>query len=210
MSSIVPITRNILSKNLNPLGLIRTNILPSTALMKLSTKNDATTPILADDSKIVVSSAKNVKPDKDSIILQEEKKKKAVIHSILSMSAATSFHFFGYEFLRSSGLALFTSSNLFPRTTTSDKYEMYSIAMLCVAPTSFAFIWIYGRQLDKHGPKYALRNTTLFSAFTIGLFSSLIYSFSSPSLLYKFSGQFFHKLIVFLSFIFQNSYGKFG
>jgi len=160
MSSIVPITRSILSKNLNPLGL---NILPFTALMKLSTKNDATTPILADDSKIVVSSAKNVKPDKDSVILQEEKKKKkkAVIHSILSMSAATSFHFFGYEFLRSSGLALFTSSNLFPRTTTSDKFEMYSIAMLCVAPTSFAFIWIYGRQLDKHGPKYALRNTTI-------------------------------------------------
>mmetsp|Transcript_20874 Transcript_20874/g.42737 ORF Transcript_20874/g.42737 Transcript_20874/m.42737 type:complete len:599 (-) Transcript_20874:108-1904(-) len=134
--------------------------------------------------------------------------------SALSMSLAMSLHFFGYEFARGSNMALFTSSTL-GFGAASGKY--YPLAMACVSPASMALLLGYGRELEKKGPRKALRNTTSFCVGMLLFFGGLVRLLSlqdfgeSNVILGFFGGELrlprnFSQWVIALSFIFQNSY----
>jgi len=94
------------------------------------------------------------------------------IKSVIGMALAIAFHFAGYEFARSSILAMFTSK----RTGFSSPSAL-SFATGCVAPFAFALLWLYTRILDTSGPRKVLRYSTLLSSailFVGGLILSTI------------------------------------
>lgn len=125
--------------------------------------------------------------------------------SVIFMAVAMSLHFFGYEFARSSSLALFTSSK-----TGFNGVSAYPLAMACVSPFSFVLLAGYGKQLQKRGPKLAIRVTTLLCALVIALFGVCITSILklessviSPQVTVY---SLIPKVLVWISFVFQNSY----
>lgn len=130
--------------------------------------------------------------------------------AVLSMAIAMAMHFGGYEFARSSNLALFTSTK-----TGFTSPGAFPLAMACVSPFSVLLLMWYGRELDQNGPRVALRHTTFFSLVAITLSALLITVLEKNQTLLKI--PFWRKdgvarsfklspLIVWASFIFQNSY----
>jgi len=124
---------------------------------------------------------------------------KPVPKSALSMTAAMCLHFFGYEFARSSNLALFTSSK-----TGFTGVAALPIAMTFVSPFSFCLLWFYGKKLEQNGPKVALRITSLFCMTGMCLFAGFM-SFIDYFISHQ-NNMFLSKVIVWSSFVFQNSY----
>eukprot|EP00970_Alexandrium_tamarense_P020707 scaffold15572_cov200-Alexandrium_tamarense.AAC.1 len=120
----------------------------------------------------------------------------------ISMACAMALHFFGYEFARGSNTALFTSSSL-GFGASSGSY--YPLAMACVSPMSMMLLFGYGRQLDAKGPRRALRNTTLLciSALALSGLGIAALQYNNGLLLGKWTAS---QLIVWISFVFQNSY----
>jgi ATP/ADP translocase len=112
--------------------------------------------------------------------------------SIIYMAAAMSLHYGGYEFLRNSCLALFTSSEV-----GFSNAAAFPLANALISPFSLVVIWIYGRLLDYGGPRYALRNTTLMSIVFV-LLASTILQCNTPHIV--------QQAVIGLSFLFQNSY----
>lgn len=133
-------------------------------------------------------------------------------YATICMSAATSLHFFGYELARSGNLSLFTSSN-----TGFSSSGAFPLAMACVSPTSVLLILGYTSQLEKYGPRLALRNTTTL-CFAMIVLSGLLVSIMQKSGIDNNNQAFtwivpilkepisLCKIIVWISFIFQNSY----
>ena len=116
----------------------------------------------------------------------------------LWMAIAMALHFGGYEFARSSNLAMFTS----PRTGFGSA-AAFPFAMALVSPLSLLLLWGYNRELEENGPRLALKHTTLFSLLTIGGFALLF------QLIFERMGKYesyIGKWLVGLAFIFQNSY----
>lgn len=109
------------------------------------------------------------------------------------MALAMALHFGGYEFARSSSLALFTS----PQTGFARTKFAFPLAMACVSPFSFLLLMAYTRVLERSGPKLALRQSTLGSIAAIAL-SVVIFASLPPSPISKW--------LVGLAFVFQNSY----
>lgn len=119
-------------------------------------------------------------------------------HAAIYMSLAMAVHFFGYEFGRSGALTLFTSPvNGFQSSAA------YSVALTCVSPLSFLLVMWYGRILDNHGSREALRRTSLTCALVIFICGILVYVF-------RHSGNNIipHKVVIWIIFVFQHSYSQ--
>lgn len=122
-----------------------------------------------------------------------------VSQSAMFMVTAMSLHFFGYEFARSSTLALFTSSRM-----GFTSLSALPLAMSFVSPSSFILLWWYGKQLEEFGPRVALRVTNLLCVtmlFVSACFTQGIQYFSLDE-----SYPLISKVVVWISFVFQNSY----
>lgn len=108
------------------------------------------------------------------------------------MAAAMSLHYGGYEFLRNSSIALFTSERYGFQSPAA-----FPFASALVSPFSLGILYVYGQQLEKGGPRYALRNTTVISILFIALASFLL-SQNLPKVAMQ--------TVMGFSFLFQNSY----
>jgi len=117
--------------------------------------------------------------------------------TMVLMATAMAFHFGGYEFIRNSCLALFTS----------DEYGFTSSAAFplangLISPFSLVLLWWYGQQLDTHGPRIALQNSTVLSIVIIGASSLLLFAFQELHCVPPIVA----KALVGFIFLFQNSY----
>jgi ATP/ADP translocase len=123
------------------------------------------------------------------------------------MASAMAIHFFGYEFARGSNMALFTSETL-GFGTASGSY--YPLAMTSVSPVSMALLLIYGRQLDTKGPRRALRDTTILciSMLTLSGLAVAAMQYNKRWASIKCLSWTLSQLVVWISFIFQNSYAQ--
>ena len=104
-------------------------------------------------------------------------------------------------------MALFTSETL-GFGSASGSY--YPLAMTLVSPVSMALLLIYGRQLDTNGPRRALRNTTILciSMLTLSGVSVAAMQYNKSWASIKCLSWTLSQLIVWISFIFQNSYAQ--
>lgn len=116
--------------------------------------------------------------------------------SCICMALSMALHFGGYEFARSSSLALFTSKQ---RGFTHA--GAFPLAMALVSPFSVLLLLGYGRQLEHYGPRVALRHSTLGSILFL-LTAGLGLLWWAPDL----HGTLLSRCLVALTFIFQNSY----
>lgn len=115
--------------------------------------------------------------------------------SLIYMASALILHFGGYEFMRNSCLALFTSSDFGFASEAA-----FPLANGLISPFAVLLLWGYGRTLEADGPRGALRNTTLFSiAFVLASVASIYFTHQTP---YNMVG----KGIVGFAFLFQNCY----
>ncbi len=131
--------------------------------------------------------------------------------SCIAMAVAMALHFFGYEFARGSNVALFTSET---HGFGSNSGSYYPLAMTFVSPVSVALLLSYGRRLDAWGPRRALRDTTLLCISVLassGIAVAAMHingvgggGWASTKFLSWTLGQ----LIVWVSFVFQNSYAQ--
>lgn len=142
------------------------------------------------------------------------------LYAAIAMTFSMACHWFGYEFSRAGFLGLFTSNKTgFPSSAA------FPAAMTCATPFSALLLIWYEKQLKKYGPRVTLKNSTLLCALFILFSSSLIClfnSFHSTTIITTitiFLGRdraknLFQiidpvKFIVWISFIFQNSYATF-
>jgi hypothetical protein len=109
------------------------------------------------------------------------------------MSLAMSLHFGGYEFARSSVLALFTSSS-----TGFSHPSAYPLAIGLVTPASLVLLYWYGLVLKDEGPRRALYKTTALAVVTLAAGTVLCQVLTDLPLL--------SKGVVASLFVFQNSY----
>ena len=116
--------------------------------------------------------------------------------SLLSMSLGMAFHFGGYEFIRNSCLALFTSNEFGFSSPAA-----FPLANALISPFSIVLLWLYGQQLDAFGPRIALRNTTLASILVIFVAATSLAACQAWALPKVVS----QCLIAFI-FLFQSSY----
>ncbi len=85
------------------------------------------------------------------------------------MATGMALHYLGYSFARAITLALFTSETTgFPGSNFA-----FPLANAFVSPMSFVLLTVYGKILDKHGPRGALKRSTLYCASVI-MVSSII------------------------------------
>lgn len=103
-------------------------------------------------------------------------------------------------------MALFTSASL---GFGSSSGSYYPLAMACASPLSMVLLLAYTRQLDRKGPRRALRSTTLLciSALTISGIAMTTMQHNQPWGNIQILGSLpISQLVVWLSFVFQNSY----
>jgi hypothetical protein len=98
--------------------------------------------------------------------------------SVLCMATGMAFHYLGYSLARSITVALFTSSS----TGYAGTPGAFPFAMAFVSPVAFLLLIGYGRVLEVHGPKGALKRTTLFCASIISLASAAIAIFDKTDI----------------------------
>uniref|UniRef100_A0A7R9VC99 ADP,ATP carrier protein n=1 Tax=Pseudictyota dubia TaxID=2749911 RepID=A0A7R9VC99_9STRA len=133
------------------------------------------------------------------------------LHASVLMALSMASHFFGYEFARSSNLSSFTSKGT---SGFGSDPGAFPLAMACVSPFSVLLLLGYGRELDLHGPRTALRKTTLFCSAALSataLLSSAMERLGVgssvkvrlPILGYDLTPA---RAVVWASFVFQNSY----
>ena len=124
--------------------------------------------------------------------------------AILFMAIAMSLHYLGYSLARPSTLSLFTSSK-----TGFSKSSAFPLAMAFVSPVSLLLLMGYGQELDTHGPRLALRNTTLYCAMVLTVSALLIQKFSQNGATLTFDGYAsipLVKAVVGALFVFRESY----
>ena len=83
--------------------------------------------------------------------------------SVLCMATGMALHYLGYSFARPITVALFTSSS----TGYPGVPGAFPFAMAFVSPLSLLLLLGYARILERHGPRVALKRSTLSCAITI-------------------------------------------
>jgi hypothetical protein len=112
------------------------------------------------------------------------------------MAFAMALHFGGYEFIRNSCLSLFTSTE-----TGFSSAAAFPLANGLISPFSIVLLYGYGQQLERSGPRTALRNTTVCSILFIVAVTTALYAcqlFGLPKTV--------SQALVGLAFLFQSSY----
>lgn len=130
--------------------------------------------------------------------------------AVLCMAIAMSLHYLSYSIARPSTIALFTSA----ATGFAGNTAAFPLAMAFISPTSLILLLIYGKILNKAGPRGAVRQTTLMCASVLSLSSMLIVVLSkiqSPLMVsLPFLGDAFSirliQIVVGALFIFRESY----
>ena len=89
--------------------------------------------------------------------------------AIVSMAISSSLHFAGYEFARSSMMALFTSSK-----TGFVNPAALPFNVVCVTPFSYFLLQKYTQRLQKNGPRRTLFYSTIAFAILLGLGAFII------------------------------------
>lgn len=112
------------------------------------------------------------------------------------MAWAMALHFGGYEFIRNSCLSLFTSNE-----TGFSSGAAFPLANGLISPFSIFLLYGYGQQLEREGPRVALRNTTLCSILFIVTVTTALYACQHFGLPKTVS-----QALVGLAFLFQSSY----
>lgn len=80
--------------------------------------------------------------------------------SVLCMATGMALHYLGYSLARSITVALFTSAS----TGYPGSPGAFPFAMAFVSPVSLLLLMGYGTILERHGPRVALTQSTLFCA----------------------------------------------
>lgn len=114
--------------------------------------------------------------------------------AILWMASSMACHFGGYEFARSSSLALFTSP-----ITGFKSPAAFPLAMACVSPLSLLLLWLYGKELHQYGPKIALRKSILGTMAIMSLTAIMMGGIIPTTTTLR-------QALVGIAFCFQNSY----
>jgi ATP/ADP translocase len=130
------------------------------------------------------------------------------VRACIFMAVSMSLHYSGYEFVRNAGLALFTSSDFgFPQASA------FPLANGLISPISVVLLYLYSRQLEAMGPRFTLRNCTVYCIAFI-LFSSLMLwqcsLFLTASTIEDASirllVRILQKAVIGVMFLFNNSY----
>ena len=102
-------------------------------------------------------------------------------------------------------MALFTSATM-GFGEVSGRY--YPLAMTMVSPVSMMLLLAYGRQLDAKGPRRALRNTTFVCISILALCGIAVATLQHNETWanFKLLSWSISQLVVWASFVFQNSY----
>lgn len=89
--------------------------------------------------------------------------------AVFLMAIAMAIHYLGYSFARPSTLALFTS-----KKTGFVSSAAFPFAMAFVSPVSLLLLFLYGVELEKNGPRLALRYTTFYCGTVLVISAALI------------------------------------
>lgn len=92
-------------------------------------------------------------------------------YSVLCMAIAMSLHYLSYSIARPSTIALFTSA----KTGFAGKTAAFPLAMAFISPTSLMLLLLYGKILEKSGPRGTVRETTFLCALALWLSASLVF-----------------------------------
>lgn len=126
--------------------------------------------------------------------------------SVLFMAIAMSLHYLSYSIARPSTIALFTSA----KTGFSGNTAAFPLAMAFISPTSLMLLLLYGKILQKSGPRGAIRQTTYFCASMLWIAASLIFILQGmdPIKIPLLGGKSIQliQLVVGVLFIFRESY----
>jgi len=87
------------------------------------------------------------------------------------MAIAMSLHYLSYSIARPSTIALFTSA----KTGFAGNTAAFPLAMAFISPTSLVLLVLYGKILNKAGPRGAVRQTTFLCASVLWASAALIY-----------------------------------
>jgi ATP/ADP translocase len=124
------------------------------------------------------------------------------------MAVSMSLHYSGYEFVRNAGLALFTSSDSgFPQAAA------FPLANGLISPISVVLLYLYSRQLEALGPRFTLRNCTvyciafiLFSSLMLWQCSLFLTSSTVEDASIRLLVRILQKVVIGFMFLFNNSY----
>mmetsp|Transcript_12569 Transcript_12569/g.23580 ORF Transcript_12569/g.23580 Transcript_12569/m.23580 type:complete len:537 (+) Transcript_12569:272-1882(+) len=126
--------------------------------------------------------------------------------SVLFMAIAMSLHYLSYSIARPSTIALFTSA----KTGFSGNTAAFPLAMAFISPTSLMLLVLYGKILQKSGPRGAIRQTTTFCASMLWFTASLVFILQGmdPIKIPVLGGKSIQliQLVVGVLFIFRESY----
>ena len=126
--------------------------------------------------------------------------------SVLCMAIAMSLHYLSYSIARPTTIALFTSA----KTGFAGNTAAFPLAMAFISPTSLSLLLLYGKILDKAGPRGAVRQTTFFCASVLWASSLLVFLLQGmePIHIPLFGGASIKllQLLVGTLFIFRESY----
>jgi hypothetical protein len=117
--------------------------------------------------------------------------------SVVYMAVAMALHFGGYEFLRNSCLALFTSSHVGFQNPAA-----FPLANALVSPFAVLLLLAYSRQLARYGPRIALCRSTAASVLWIATAATALRITPLLGTIGKPIGQ----ALILLTFLFQSSY----
>lgn len=117
--------------------------------------------------------------------------------SVVYMAVAMALHFGGYEFLRNSCLALFTSSHVGFHNPAA-----FPLANALVSPFAVLLLLAYSRQLARYGPRIALCRSTAASVLWIATAATALRITPLLGTIGKPIGQ----ALILLTFLFQSSY----
>lgn len=128
--------------------------------------------------------------------------------SVLYMAIAMSLHYLAYSIARPSTIALFTSA----KTGFAGNTAAFPLAMAFISPASLSLLVLYGKILQRAGPRGAIRETTFLVASVLGVSAALVQILSSgvgSNLIIPFFGTTgipLLKAVVGVLFIFRESY----
>mmetsp|Transcript_4871 Transcript_4871/g.10348 ORF Transcript_4871/g.10348 Transcript_4871/m.10348 type:complete len:534 (-) Transcript_4871:299-1900(-) len=193
MAGSTAFSNSLLSQHNSIFLSTATAALPSTAALILPSLAQRVTRLQAAADQALPDNEKSQSPKMFAAHLEKLTPR---VRSICYMAIAMAIHFGGYEFYRNSCLALFTSSE-----TGFSSPAAFPFANALVSPFSLLLLWGYGQQLDAHGPRAALRNTTLFSIFFIGI-ASVALRVCHGAGLHPLVG----KALIAVTFLYQNAY----
>lgn len=154
VSASVPLIKHALLVGRGGAALAAASTVTSLAEKTLTLRGGAA--VTAKNSKAPLVKKKPKNTEKPPLVTPRAK-------SVLCMAIAMSFHYLGYSLARPITISLFTSA----KSGYGGYASAFPFAMAFVSPMSLALLLGYGKILEKHGPKGALKRSTMLCAFVM-------------------------------------------